>query len=355
MSPIKRRISEAVQTLTDAVQPGDLELLIRSIHNATGVPLVLLDRSYVRIAAAGLDGSLAEMVWPAEAADIPGIIAEHIKGLEEQQPQEWQAPLGAGATLLLCPVTDEERYLGVLTAGPVVKKGQTDEFAEGDADTLATALGVDASAVRERLEASVTVDEADLERLGTLLKGTALATSLLFRYGRDLRRRTAELDAIYDIGATLTATLDLARLLDQVLETAIMQAGARKGSVMLLNETREYLTIAKARGLSEEIVAETKVPMGEGISGWVAQENKPRIMLKGVRDLLSRSPRPREEMTAALSVPIRARGHVIGVINVSDCTHADNFDEEDLRILQMLAVPAGVALDNARTYGTSGR
>lgn len=354
MSPIKRRISDAVQTLTDAVHPDDLELLIRSIHNAAGVPIVLLDRSYVRIAAAGLDGSLAEMVWTAEPTDIPDVVAGRIKELEGQQPQEWQVPLGAGATLLLSPVTDESQYLGVLAGGPVVERGRSDLSGE-EADALAAALGADTSAVRERLEASVAVDEADLERIGAILKGTALAISLLFRYGRDLRRRSAELDAIYEIGATLTGTLDLDRLIDQILDTAIAQVGARKGCVMLLSETRDYLTIAKARGLSEEIVAETKVPMGEGISGWVAQENKPRIMLKGVRDLLSRSPRPREEMTAALSVPIRARDHVIGVINVSDCIHADNFDEEDLRILQMLAVPAGVALDNARTYGTPGR
>ena len=59
-------------------------------------------------------------------------------------------------------------------------------------------------------------------------------------------------------------TLDL--MLDLVLE--VMQA--EKGSIMLLDDQGEELTISSARGLESEIIHKARVPLGSGVSGTVA-------------------------------------------------------------------------------------
>ena len=349
MAPTTGPASDAPLTLTDVVQQADLESLIESLSQATDAPITLVDSSGQRLAGAGGEGRLAELVWPCDGDTTP----EHLAGrLGTTDPDPVSISLGTAAVLLAVGVREAGESCGSIVAGPLLTVAPADLAPSGaSSDELAAELGVEATAVRNCRFMETRWDEDRLNATLASLKTMARAFSLLYRYGRDVRRKQAEMEALYEIGMSLTSTLEMDRVLEQVLDKAIEHAGARKGSVMLLNEARDYLMIAKARGLSDEIIAEARVPMGEGISGWVAQENKPRIMLRGVRDLLSRSKRPREQMTSALSVPIRAREHVIGVINVCDRIQADNFDEEDLRILQMLAAPAGIALDNARVHG----
>ena len=85
----------------------------------------------------------------------------------------------------------------------------------------------------------------------------------------DLEKRSREqLLALYEIGRAINSTLELEDVLDRILEMTLGLFQAEAGSIMLLQD--RVLTIAVARGLAAQIVAETRVPLGEGIAGWVA-------------------------------------------------------------------------------------
>lgn len=350
MRAITSSASRVVQSLTDAVDQADVDALVECLSRGIGAPVALLDTAGRRIAVAGGQGRLGGLLCLEGDRAVSDAVR---RCLDADTGNPASVPFGSAAVLLAAFLVDAEEHVAALIAGPVLTV-EPDEVASSQdrLRELAAELGTDASVARERVPAEVAWDEARLADARANLSTAAHALSLLCRCGRALRRKDAELEAVYEVGIALMSSLDLNRVLEQILGRAIQQARARAGSVMLLDESRQYLTIARARGLSDEIVATARVPMGEGISGWVAQENKPRVMLKGVRDLLSRSRRPSEQMTSALSAPIRAGEHVIGVINVNDCQHAENFDEQDLRILQMLSVAAGVALENARVHAT---
>ena len=59
-------------------------------------------------------------------------------------------------------------------------------------------------------------------------------------------------------------------------------------------------------------------------------------------------PRAHPQMRSFLGVPIVARGEVIAAFYLTDCEGADDFGDEDQRLIEMLAAHAAVAIENAR-------
>ena len=118
---------------------------------------------------------------------------------------------------------------------------------------------------------------------------------------------------------------------------------------MLLDKEKGELSIEVAYGLPKKIVKIARPKLGEGIAGKVALEGKPRLMLKGIRESESKkSEKETHEIPSAISVPIRIKDNLIGVLNVSDREDEDNFSSESVDLLMMLANQAAVALENSR-------
>ncbi len=164
-----------------------------------------------------------------------------------------------------------------------------------------------------------------------------------------LQQKARELEALYKIGTTITSSTEKKRVLTEVLRSARKLLKAKKGSLMLLDKDKGELSIEVAYGLPKKIVKIARPKLGEGIAGKVALEGKPRLMLKGIRESESKkSEKETKEIPSAISVPIRIKDNLIGVLNVSDREDEDNFSTESVDLLMMLANQAAVALENSR-------
>lgn len=141
--------------------------------------------------------------------------------------------------------------------------------------------------------------------------------------------------------------------LDRILSFALDQAQADSGSLMLLSHEEDppVLRIKKARGLSEEIIRTTKVPLGSGISGWVAREGKPLLLLKEVgRDerFVNVTVRSSNRVPgSAICLPLKLERGVIGVLSVNRRENLPDFTPEDLEKLSLFANALAIAIENA--------
>lgn len=167
----------------------------------------------------------------------------------------------------------------------------------------------------------------------------------------ELRDRFEEINALYEASRALGFTIDLNQLLSNTLSLAAQVLHAKIGSIMLLDESKKYLTIAAANGLEDEIVRTTRLPVGSSIAGHVAKTGEP-VFIKNVEE----DPRFRRENrqeryghASLLSVPLMVKNQVIGVINVAHKESGNEFGEHDLKLLTTFAGQAAVAIDNAST------
>ncbi|MGD2178814.1 MAG: GAF domain-containing protein, partial [Anaerolineae bacterium] len=166
-----------------------------------------------------------------------------------------------------------------------------------------------------------------------------------------LERRVAELAMLNQIGERIAALLTP----DEVVETA----------VHLVRETFDYhqVTVLTLDGEQKALVVEAtvgsvadgipdghRVPLEQGIAGWVARHGQTVVANDVSADPRYFQPSHRQVPTRSeLAVPIQSGGDVIGVLDVQS-PHLGAFTDDDRIALETLADQIAVALENARLY-----
>lgn len=177
------------------------------------------------------------------------------------------------------------------------------------------------------------------------------------------------------LGDTLASTHDLHRILQVILQTALVATGARAGVLLLLDPETGTLVGQCAEGLdgpSGVDPAALRVPLGSGVLGAVAASGEP---LRGRMDW-DGPPRSGYEPNyrTYVAVPFAAPGSTgqphgpadspsgpadalgsapattLGVLALYDRLGSDDFDDTDLVTLRSFACHAAVAVDNVRVH-----
>ncbi|MBD3403722.1 GAF domain-containing protein [candidate division GN15 bacterium] len=171
-----------------------------------------------------------------------------------------------------------------------------------------------------------------------------------------LESRISELNALYEAGKSIGSTANLSELLKQLVSLASAVTNAEIGSIMLMDDRSEYLTIEAATGLDEQIVRSTRLPVGASIAGYVAKTGEP-LIIENIEedDRFARMNRERYSSGSLLSVPLIIKNNVLGVINMANKQTGEGFDKSDLRLLTTFASQAAVAVDDARQFEKSRR
>jgi len=165
-----------------------------------------------------------------------------------------------------------------------------------------------------------------------------------------LQRRLEELTTLYEVGKTLSSTLELDLVLLMIVDGVSRLTGVNSCSIMLLDRSGQRLKIRSAKGLPEEVIKTAVRELGEGISGKVAQSGK-AIYLRDVKSVkgVDGCNAKRYKSPSLICVPLKSRGRVIGVLNANDKQGGD-FLPEDLNLITLFANQAAVAIDNAAMH-----
>ena len=169
-------------------------------------------------------------------------------------------------------------------------------------------------------------------------------------------RRINELNALYEAGKSIGSTANLHELLHQIVTLASTVTEAHVGSIMLLDEAGENLSIAAASGLEQEIIDRTVLAVGSSIAGYVARTGQPlRIDDVENDERFRRKNRERYGGASLLCAPLIIKNRVIGVINMANKEGGGSFTEYDLRLLVTFASQAAVAVDDANQFDKNRR
>lgn len=269
--------------------------------------------------------------------------------------------------------------------GAVRFHSSSERFAQGDAERLVRACAGDRMLVSDELDRASdqarALDDAGVrvlvpltsaeERVGTLFLGMKLSGTTYT--SRDIRfietiaretaiaaknahlfhernRRLAELTAMNQLSIAASASEDVDPLLGRALELVMTVTEADSGSIMLLDENGETLKIAASAGLPPGVTTGTRVPVGEGISGWVAAHRE-ALLLVGDTDPRFRQALSRDDIACAISAPVMYGGRVGAVLSVNRSTaRAQLYGHEDLGFVRSFATHLATSLENAELY-----
>jgi GAF domain-containing protein len=195
------------------------------------------------------------------------------------------------------------------------------------------------------------LSDVDLKLLSVMANFAAVALENAHLVSR-LDRKAKKIEAILEISRALNEEQHPSVLFQLIVDRATELMGATSGSVILVDRESGVLRIEAEKGLGEGVKEAMRLPVGRGITGWVAQEGKP-VLVPDVREdsrYVEANPKVRSEM----AVPIKWGNEVVGVLNLDHYEEAA-FAEEDLELLDAFGNAAAVALKNAHILGEEGQ
>ncbi len=179
------------------------------------------------------------------------------------------------------------------------------------------------------------------------LEATRKATEL----SRRLRETSRRLQVLGDIVSTANSILEPRRVLKVIMSQIQELIPSEAWSILLVDEESGDLTFEMALG--EKGAADlttTRIKMGEGVAGWVAQTGEPTIVNDVKND--TRFQHRFDELTrfqtrAILCAPLTSRGRIIGVVEIMNRASGNRFTRRDMNLLLTMVEPAAIALENA--------
>ena len=189
------------------------------------------------------------------------------------------------------------------------------------------------------------------DEIGQLTATFNAMVDSLETFRREVTQRNEELATLNIIAAAVSQSLELQKVLEDALDKVLETMQLSHGEILLFNAESRSIVPRLYRGISSQFaLAIQAFSVGEGIPGLVAQLEQPVLIeddLAADPRLLRRSLVATEGLRSMVSVPLRSKNRVVGVLDLFS-PNVLSLTPEQLRLLVAIGDQIGVAVENAR-------
>jgi diguanylate cyclase (GGDEF)-like protein len=164
-------------------------------------------------------------------------------------------------------------------------------------------------------------------------------------------RQMDHLRVFHDVARALTASLELEEILGAIMDKMAQFFGPERWSLLMVDDVSGELYYAIAVGENAESLKGLRVPLGEGVAGWVAATGNPLIVPDVALDphwSAFATKHPDLKIQSIACVPVRAGNKTLGVIQLLN-SKLDLLSEYSVSFLRILCDYAAIAIQNSRS------
>ncbi len=159
------------------------------------------------------------------------------------------------------------------------------------------------------------------------------------------------LRVFHDVARTLTTSLELEEILLAIMDKMANFFGPERWSLLMIDPVANDLYYAIAVGEESSSLRGLRVPLGQGVAGWVAATGNPLVVPNVSLDphwsTFARN-HPDLNIHSIACVPIRSGENTVGVIQLLN-SKLDLLSEYSISFLRILCDYAAIAIQNARS------
>ena len=216
-------------------------------------------------------------------------------------------------------------------------------------------IGVSGSAPAMFSDRQIAMLQTFADQAVIAIENTRLFNELQTRTA-ELGRSVEELQALGEVGAAVSSTLDVDTVLSTIVSRAIQLSGTHSGMVYDYDEATEELRARATVGLGQEIIdalEHTPLRKGEGVTGQAIATRRPvqsaDIAGKGAYESRLRQLMVNSGVRAVLAVPLIREDEVMGALVVAR-KQPGEFAREVVDLLATFASQSALAMQNARLF-----
>ncbi len=199
-------------------------------------------------------------------------------------------------------------------------------------------------------EAADAFSEDDEELLGEFALQAAKVIHNSWLY-EQFRSKARQFETLAAVGQTINSAMDLSEALDRITSEARRLMRARVCSLLLLDETGEWLELRASQGAGEAYLAKPRVSVSGSLIGRAIEKRQP-VQDANVQDssrYVHTDIAATEGLVSLLSAPLIFEGKAIGVLNVyTDAPH--RFSNDEIQLLTAFADLSALAIEKTRLY-----
>jgi signal transduction histidine kinase len=191
---------------------------------------------------------------------------------------------------------------------------------------------------------------ADQELLEALAAQAARVIQNTWLY-EQLRLKARLFESLASVSRTINSTLNLDEALNAVTREACVLMEAKMCSLMMLDETRNWLDLRASFGAGKNYIQKPRLSVGESLLGTVVRRKKPvhveNVQTSGRYQHVEVA--RHEGLVSLLSVPLLFGGNAIGALSVYTA-RPYVYSNGEIRILSAFAELSAIAIERAQLY-----
>jgi signal transduction histidine kinase len=166
-----------------------------------------------------------------------------------------------------------------------------------------------------------------------------------------LRLKAHLFESLASVSRTINSTLNLDEALQVITREACLLMRARVCSLMMLDESRDWLDLRASHGAGKAYLNKPRLPVDDSLLGAVVRRKKPmQVANVQTSSRYQHIDVARQEgLVSLLSVPLIFAGQAIGTLSVY-MDRPYSFSNEEISILSALAELSAIAIEKARLY-----
>jgi len=156
-----------------------------------------------------------------------------------------------------------------------------------------------------------------------------------------------QIEALKEISAAISSDQYIEDVLKLIVAVTANVMDSKVCSLWLIDERENNLKVRATQTMNKEYLKERSLKLGEGVVGYVAQNDKPALILDVLKE-----PRYKEKelakkmnLRSMISVPMRVKDKVVGVINCYT-SYLHQFTKTELDLLTTVANQAAICIEN---------
>lgn len=164
--------------------------------------------------------------------------------------------------------------------------------------------------------------------------------------------RLEQLQSLVRTSAVITSSLDIDRVLEEVMDSAIALTSAERAYLMLRAEGSGELEVRAARNWDRESLSEQEVTFSRGVMGTVLETGEPVLTINAQGDsrFQAHASVMMHDLRSIICIPLALRDQITGVLYADNRFEQGVFDQDSVELVATFANFAAIAIDNARHF-----
>ncbi|MFC1571648.1 ATP-binding protein [Candidatus Margulisiibacteriota bacterium] len=165
-------------------------------------------------------------------------------------------------------------------------------------------------------------------------------------------RKKREILFVLETCNAISSILDIEKLLEKIIDSAMEISGAERGFLMLYDEARKNLEVRVARNIDKQEMKDKKLAISKNIIKEVEVTRKPVFTTDARSDKRFEQKESviEHNLRSIMCIPLIHRTRLMGLLYVDNRLVTHLFDEHDLELMTPLVTQAAISIENARAY-----